>query len=309
MPYGEEQAEQARVAAPEAMRVVASIDNNASSQFLNTSVALMTQGIDALQGVSPEARDYILARPRARELSDFVAHGNRAAFDRTIGDHLPAEQKDALWNHLDKNRAIILAEFLQREYAPNHGTSAGEAILARGAEAARTLEGYGEADAQRRFLRGCGEGLENDVQRRDMLRAALQAGFSASSVFSMETEWGFSQTSRRRGGDSSRSSIEQMIQYEAIKLMQERLEEMRRTLQKLRERETDSSRQAVQDAERNLANLVGTRRASEARRMLENQGDQTATFVEQSLREQIELSRNLHSGRLANVLPRTEGPR
>jgi len=257
--------------------------------------------------------------PERRELLEAVARDDKELFAERLGQYAPdldaALQfkrvqdsyltqlgiiKDNRWNksirNNDKERSDAYAKASNEIVQKRHGLGVTD----------RTLH-----ELEVESLNRIGTGL-NDTQKRDMLRAALEVGFSAASVFRMESEWNLSREAARKKSRKMPSSDEINIQMVATQVMREKLDKLREALDELRTKgEDEERRKKALEAEKMLGYLVGNRRAGEARKMLSRQGAENDELVAKTLAEQLALSRELHSGHLGKVavLPKTEGPR
>lgn len=283
---------------------------DASTKYMSKAPQIVLKAVEQLS-LPSNAKEILVDPNKAREISNFVVGNDRSAFDTVIGEILPRQQKESLYVSMAAPLRSIIQEHLKKLYPSVHGTDTGKAVLVVGSEIGRKQQEYGDAEAQVNILKGFGETLNGD-ERKDMLRTALEVGFSAASVFRMESEWKLSREAARKRSRKTPSSDEINIQMVATEVMREKLDKLREALDELRAKgEDEERRKKAMEAEKSLGNLVGSRRAGEARKMLSRQGMESEELVAKTLEEQLALSRELHSGHLGRVavLPKTEGPR
>jgi hypothetical protein len=283
---------------------------DAGTQYMREAPQIVLRAVEQLS-LPSDAKEVLTDPNKAREISNFVVGNDRDAFDTIIGKILQRQQKESLYVSMDAPLKSIIQEHLKKLYPSVHGTGTGKAVLVVGSEIGRKQQEYGDAEAQVNTLKGFGETLNGD-ERKDMLRAALEVGFSAASVFRMESEWNLSREAARKKSRKMPSSDEINIQMVATQVMREKLDKLREALDELRTKgEDEERRKKAMEAEKMLGYLVGNRRAGEARKMLSRQGAENDELVAKTLAEQLALSRELHSGHLGKVavLPKTEGPR
>ncbi|MBU0532798.1 hypothetical protein KKB44_04885 [Candidatus Micrarchaeota archaeon] len=148
----------------------------------------------------------------------------------------------------------------------------------------------------------------------DMLAAAVVpadlggGGVSASVAFRLAREWGLETGGQQETTDTKDETAgrggNQPLQPYIRELMAQQLQELRGLLE--RRSNDEEYRRRADEIELRLARLVGGRHAREAREEMERQGGETSDLIEQILERQIELSRRLHTGELAGVVPDTE---
>ena len=252
---------------------------------------------------------------QSKELVKAALEGREDDFKSLLTD-LSAEQQTAV-------HTICMSEFLKQQGRLVNRASV-EAIakgdiegttywLGKSATNAHKRKRLGESGAQVKNLLEIGESL-NDTQKRDMLKAALEMGFSAASVFSMESEWKLAQEIKEEAfGEGATTSAELNMQMVATRLMREKLDDLRKALENVKTKgESEERRKKANEAEERLAHLVGNRRAEDARKMLSRHGTEVEDTIANNLAHALEMSKELHrGGRLGKiaVLPRTEGPR
>jgi len=233
----------------------------------------------------------------SKELVYCAQQENQEAFYNTVRDIMSQQQAESLYqetvNHIHDEFLLHLSTI----YHKFHGTETGNAMMMVSADMMQ-----GDIARQSQWLQDAGASLD-DQQRADMLRAAVDYGFSASSVFNLQRIWNLFDADISGGTTNPGTMNLNQFMTESMRKM---LEKLRKTLENSLTNRNEQTTREADEAEHRLAMLVGNRRARQAREMLERQGVESADLVVQTLKEQLELSRNLHSGRLGAVRPTAE---
>jgi len=171
----------------------------------------------------------------------------------------------------------------------------------------RTKAGIGElVDNQKKLLLEFGQGL-SDVQREDLLRASLAAGYSTKAVFAAAREF---QPRRREGGQRGEESsgkfqesnmLLPLLMNDAQRVAALLNDQVRRARRDLEEHENDEEYKAKYRAAYNqLANFLGGE--GSAKRLLAL-GDRETDLIDRVLKTHLNASMALHTGRTDEVVP------
>ncbi|MBI5046393.1 hypothetical protein HZC07_01535 [Candidatus Micrarchaeota archaeon] len=135
----------------------------------------------------------------------------------------------------------------------------------------------------------------SETDKRDFFAAALACGFSALDVFAAA-----------RDAFGSQSVVMASLSRTATEEMRERLNEMRDIYEKYKESGSKQDQLAYAKKCEDLRSLVGTLDSENARNAIERQSSDNDTLVAEIISKHIKLSADLHSGKLAGVMPISE---
>lgn len=170
--------------------------------------------------------------------------------------------------------------------------------LAQSAENGHARERLGEAGAQAANLMQIGQGLTAQ-QKEDMLRAAIEAGFSYTAVRTAANNLGVAEPAGRTREDAMRGALESS----AMELAEQIMLRMREILESYAR---DKNPQNMQEYERELQRLgylLGEGPAKRIEALLRKQESESDEALRQTIATQIELARRLHSGEEGGVVP------
>ncbi|MBD3210096.1 hypothetical protein GF318_01825 [Candidatus Micrarchaeota archaeon] len=253
-----------------------------------------------------------LQNTERRELLEAVRMGDENAFNRRMEEYSSAHEQPGLLDrvrygfvrfiYLEKLRTT--QERRSQEAFSIEDRRLRDASVSRGLsdvsdtvrEMGRLSEEHSVSSLSRESLSNIGENLSPE-QRADMLRAAAEAGFPASAIFSLEQEWGLAEEPVDEDQLPPARGAAMGIQRD----IRGRIEDL---LNNWRQAQDEESKKR---AEKQLENLVGRGNAGEAIDLLRRHGSEVDDTVRKILETEMAASRDLHQHRPERVVPSRRG--
>ena len=215
------------------------------------------------------------------------------------------EQQEKLFNYLISLRlfklrdaAIDLVNISQKK-GDKVGRDSG---LSVGQAATKTLADLGIGSInknQEDFLRKAAEGL-NDTQKNDMLRAALQMGFSTAAVFSIAKPKG-TVGAATMPISSERDIMTQQLVRAAIETATRLNFELQRAKREFESDDSQENREKYEASKVRLSNFLGSKASVDD---LIELGSTETEIVTKAVMGHVGASYNLHTGQPSGVMPK-----
>ncbi len=246
------------------------------------------------------ARDVagIFERNENQETGEMNVHAARREFGEWMQTKIPGlteRQIDAIFNvlwddHLNQHGHAATGATIRGQREGNTELRDAGLRVGHAVSLGRTAIGQGTVeDNDRRFLLECCKGLDAQ-QQEDLLRAAVQHGFSAASVFGTAGQLQFG---------ARQQEVMTMLTEATARRMEELMDGMRTDHE---DREKYDRRLAE------LGALVGPRRAKQAENQVEEHARETDELIAKAIADQVRLSAEMHGGNF-NIALRPTRPR
>lgn len=251
---------------------------------------------EALPQVQPLERQELARAAQENKRDDFIAQLSRLA------PSLDRSKIIEIYNNVSLAFQQNLGHLLNgqaNEAAKEGNKTARDYWLQLSGENGHLREQLGETGAQAANLLEIGQGL-NKQQQEDLLRAALEVGFSYAAVRSTANNLGVAMPGK------TEEAVQGMLENAAMELAQDIMQRMRELLDSY---SRDGNPEAMREYEREvrrLSYLLGEGPARRIEALTGEQKGETDETVRQAIAAQIELARRLHSGEENGVMPTKE---